>query len=245
MRLPQMKHIRSVLLAATTLALLGGCTNTTGEIGSYLDRRTSWMSFLSADDIRQACVPGAPERYRFVYYANASVQTRIYDLTETEGRQGTLRARVLVGNRIPSTIFADQIEDLFKPIDTNRPVGLADATAIIQALDKDGFTATPPDGKTFHSWEYFWLVTGCRDGKIVFNGWTRPDPRFAALTFPKELFARDPAAQIEPIRHPGPSWQEPDAHVVPRAGVGKETSGFIRYDLIVGPDRVRQGTDYE
>lgn len=241
----QVKRATFASLTIAALGILAGCTNTTGEIGSYIDRRATWMSFLSADDIRASCKPGAPEHYRLVYYANASAQIRIYDLMETENKAGVLRTRVLVGNRIPKTIFTDNLEDLLKPIDQRRPIDLADATAIIRALEQDGLNAPPPDHEKFHSWEYFWLVTACRGGQIAFNGWTRPDADFAALTFPKELFARDPAADIEPIRLPGPAWQEPDAYEPPRAGVGKETSGFIRYDLIVGPDRVRQGQGYE
>ena len=240
-----MKPYIRFLLLAMGLTAAAACTNTSGEIGSYLDRRTTWFSFISGDDIRAACVPGAPERYRMVYYANNWVQTRIYDLVEQPDRSGALRTRVLTGNRIPSTIDLSDPGAVFRPLDQTRPVTLPQATSIIQALEADGLDRPASTGKIFHSWEYFWIVTACRDGQFVFNAWTRPDEGFARLRFPALVFAADPAAATEPVRMPRPRWQEPDAHEPLRAGVGKGSSGFVRYDLIIREDRVTPGQSYE
>ncbi|MDA0240525.1 MAG: hypothetical protein O3A84_10935, partial [Proteobacteria bacterium] len=72
-----------------TLLILGGllsaCTYQGATVEGFgtdhpITRKFSWFSYVGGEDIRTACVTGAPDRYRFVYNAVYNEQVRSYDL---------------------------------------------------------------------------------------------------------------------------------------------------------------------
>ena len=67
-----------VLLVATVVLLLSGCERL-GE-DHPVTRKLTWFSHLGGRDIRNSCVTGAPDRYRFVYNGIYVEQVRSYDI---------------------------------------------------------------------------------------------------------------------------------------------------------------------
>ena len=69
------------------LAVLAGCAYR-GGIDQPVTLKATWFSYLNGDDIRSACVPGAPPKYRLVYNGNYDEQLRAYELVG-EYKRGT------------------------------------------------------------------------------------------------------------------------------------------------------------
>src|SRR3546814_20917874 len=70
--------------------------------------KATWLSYLNGDDMRAACVEGAPLPYRLIYNADYDEQLRSYDVTGTPGSDGdagggSLVVRVLGGRGIAVT----------------------------------------------------------------------------------------------------------------------------------------------
>lgn len=74
--LPRSRGVALALIVALTAALAGCAYD--GAPGDSLSRRLTYFSYLRADDLRDACEQGGPERYRFVYNAEYSRQVRLY-----------------------------------------------------------------------------------------------------------------------------------------------------------------------
>lgn len=231
--------------AALVFSLTGGlfvaACAPSGEIDNYVERRAGWIGFIGGRDIRAACEPGAPERYRFTYNANRIVQVRVYDLVRRADDAGALRTRVLTGNQLPLTLSFEDLPGLLAPIDRAAILPRAEAAGIVAALDADGFRGRPPVGARYDSGGYYWLVAGCRDGRFLFNAWRHGDGRFEDLTFPARLFARDPIAEAVPVRAPRPVWREPDALDRRTAGSADDAPAFIRFDVVIEEDGVAFG----
>src|SRR3546814_11799868 len=50
--------------------------------------KATWLSYLNGDDMRAACVEGAPLQYRLIYNADYDEQLRSYEVTGTPGSDG-------------------------------------------------------------------------------------------------------------------------------------------------------------
>ena len=177
------------ILAALAL-LLAGCTYTSG-IDQPVARKFSWFGYLDGDDIRAQCRPGARETWRLVYNARWSEQVRAYDVDLTPG-EAILTARVFgAGGNVAS----------FNPFDPQGPwrgvtrqVALDESAArdLRQAIVASAIDRPLERNLSLPSQSFYWIVAGCRDGRFHFNAWLHPSPRFAELTFPVMIFARDP-----------------------------------------------------
>ena len=109
-------------------------------------RSFGWFARLNANDIRDNCLAGSPNRYRLVYNAVWGTQVRDYEIvTDPIGGGGQLSVRILFPEA-PSTI------DLTNPLKTFR--GQRDAVAVTPAdlreltasLQQSGFTIPPRQG---------------------------------------------------------------------------------------------------
>lgn len=162
-----------------------------GPAGDPVSRRFSYFSFLAADDIRTACAQGGPERYRFVYNAEYEKQVRIYEIVVDPatgaGRQVT---RVLGGGRVGAFQFGFQ-NWLLEQASYRATLGAADLAALRKALADAHFAEPPPNRVELWSDDYYWLVSGCADGRFHQNGYARPSERFEALTFAAALAGHD------------------------------------------------------
>src|SRR3546814_7255248 len=50
--------------------------------------KATWLSYPNGDDMRAACVEGAPLQYRLIYNADYDEQLRSYEVTCTPGSDG-------------------------------------------------------------------------------------------------------------------------------------------------------------
>ncbi len=186
-RLPGFLLLMTLVLGGAALA---GCTYS-GPPGDPLSRRLSYFSYLAADDIRSACEQGGPERYRFVYNAEYSRQVRLYEIVvdpgSGEGRQTT---QVLGGGRIGPL----QVGFENWPVEQTSyraALGTADLGALRDALASARFAEPPPARIELWSDDYYWLVSGCVQGRFVQNGYLRPSARYESLGFAELLSAHD------------------------------------------------------
>lgn len=178
-------------VAVALVATLSACAYRGGDIGDPVVRKFTWFSYVAASDLREACVPGGAERYRFVYNGRYLEQVRTYDLTVQPDGSGLLDVQVAG--------VADMLEirdlDLLGP--ARGTVGQArlapaEMERFRQDLAASGFDGPAPAGRRLHSESFYWLAAGCRGGAFRYNAWQWPSPRFDALRFPERLFVHDP-----------------------------------------------------
>jgi hypothetical protein len=228
--------ITTALAAGLTLALLAGCT-TGGEIDNPVQRRATWISFISGEDIAASCAANGREHYRLTYYADRDIQVRVYDVEQTGDPAAQLRARVLqvaANAWFPWPLFEDPSRP-FRPYDRVSDLSDVQLAAIRTNLAESGLgTRPPPVDRKLASHSYFWLAAGCRDGEFAFQAWEYPDPDFAALDFPEILFEADATAiPVEPT--PADGKRRTYNAFTGRTAGNQPADGRTRYNLRVDP----------
>ena len=205
-----MRHRLAVLLAlAASLLLVGSCAYH-GDAGNPIGRTLTWFSYLNGDDIRQRCVAGAPDRYRFVYNAIYTEQVRSYDLTtDTGGGNPVLQIQVLGKRGQVGTITVDGVSGVLAPWS-----GQAE-TVHLREVDLLNLRNAMLEGGVFQpltkrlelsSDAFYWIVTACTGGAIHFNAYLWPSPQFDQAAFPNLLFAWDPSGiPVNPPRKADPA----------------------------------------
>lgn len=215
--------LATAILAGTALA--AGCAYTGGEIEEPVQRKSQWFSYVGGDDLRAECAPGRKARYRFVYNATWEEQVRAYDLDRLEPGQGALlRVRVLRGGaRVLQYWLVDQTGGSGAPTAIVRDVRLDEAQylALIRAVEASDFGAPPPDGLRLPSWDFYWVVSACADGRWHLNAWRQRERGWDAIAFDRLLFAADPTeVAVRAPPRPPRSWTEADY----RLSYGRSTS---------------------
>lgn len=179
-------------IAAMAALAVAGCQYRGAD--NPVARKFSWTSYLDAQDIRESCRPGAPERWRLVYNAVYQEQVRAYELEATPDGGARLAAKVTTSGNLASLDIDPAAPDPFQPWRDKvaktdlRPQDLA---AFRAALKASGVFAPAPVGQDLDSDGFYWIVAGCAEGRMVFTGWQWPAPAFKALAFDKHLFAWD------------------------------------------------------
>lgn len=192
------RHLAALVVGLLVAAALTACAYRGHD--NALSQRFTWFSYMNGDDIRAACVPGAIDRFRFVYNGVYIQQARTYDITPRASGDGYLfRARVLGPSDLsnvnidPQVIIEDPLE-LLAPF-AGRKSSLAlsgrDIDVLAGSLTESGFFQPPPSGLYLRSEDFFWVGVACIGGRVVFNAWRWPSQRFDALTFPKLLLTWD------------------------------------------------------
>ncbi len=217
------------------LGLLTACTYR-GGIDLPLTQKVAWFSYLNGDDIREACVPGAPARYRLVYNGEYDRQVRTYEILGGLGAGpggGNLTVRVQSGGGIDLTgLSLSDLGGLGGWKRAEAALSAGDMAALERALVESGAFGPAPDGLSLASEEFYWLFVGCRDGMVHFNAWRFPGDRFAALRFPNLLLGHDATGvPVNPPRDVGPIDR------VQRGGVREDATP--RFDLAVGQNGLR------
>jgi len=213
-------------LCALALGLLSACAYR-GGITLPFTQKVAWFSYLNGDDIRAACVPGAPSQYRLVYNGEYDRQVRTYEIL-ADGGGAAYTARVQGGGGIG--LLGLSLSDpgsLGGWTTAQARLTASDLAALDRALTRDEAFAPPPPGMNLASEEFYWILVGCRDGEMVFNAWRFGDARFAALTFPAVLLRHDTTGvAVNPPRDVGPIDR------VTRGGEPETTTP--RFDLAIG-----------
>jgi hypothetical protein len=176
---------------AILAVLLAGCTYHAGE-ESPVSLSLSWFSYIGANDLREGCGPGAPERYRMVYNGVYTEQIRTYDVAPDDRSGAIMSIRV---RGIPDLTSGIALGDLFAPWRGQTATARLDAAALADLrarLEQSGLYRPGPDGLRLESGGFYWVAAACSDGKFALNAWKAPSERFSALTFPPFLLAHDP-----------------------------------------------------
>lgn len=182
-RLGPVLALASVLLAACAYQ---------GAIDRPVTLKLTWFSYLNGDDMRQTCVPGAPESYRLVYNGNYNEQLRSYEVAGDGAGSGFYTARVMTGGGLDVSKFSISDPQAVAGWTVTQavlaPANMADLEA---ALDKSGAFAPAPNGLRIASEQFFWISAACHQGVFYFNAWLNPSDRFSRLVFPEILLRYD------------------------------------------------------
>jgi hypothetical protein len=182
---------RRIIASIAALLALGACAYT-GPAADPVTRGLSWFDYIGAENLREACAPGASTRLRFVYNGDYDTQIRTFDLFALPGGRGASMSAWVRG-KIDLT-QAVRAQDILAPWDGKRVDSVLDhqaMTTLLRALGSDDLQGFKPVGVRLPSNEYYWIVTGCLDGRFHANAWLYPSDRFRALRFPAVLMEHD------------------------------------------------------
>lgn len=188
-------------LGLLLLAVAAGCTYRGGGDNPFV-RKATWFSYLNGDDIRAACFPGAPPRYRFVYNGIYVRQVRTYDIVggAAPGGRHTMEARVIGPTDVSRIVigtggFSNAVGDLLAPgrgVIRRTVISDRDLDDLDTALLESGFFDQPPVGERLTAEDFWWSGVACIGGRIVFNVYKWPSAAFDTATFPGLLVSWDP-----------------------------------------------------
>src|SRR3546814_4412138 len=185
--------------------------------------KATWLSYLNGDDMRAACVEGAPLQYRLIYNADYDEQLRSYEVTGTPGSDGDAGGGRLVVRVLGSSGIAVNEMTFSDPLAFARwkrseaPLGASVVERLNAALEASGAFQPAPKGLQMFSKETYWISNLCRDGVFYFNAWRFPSDRFEAISFATLRFALDEPGV--PVR--APRW-------VPGGAAAKATVRRLR-----------------
>jgi len=182
------------ILALLIVIAAAGCTYS-GGIDNPLIRKATWFSYVGGDDLRSRCGPGAPQQYRLIYNANWNEQVRAYDLKASATGDGSAMLFTQVFGGYGSDLMSFSITDPLAPARGTSgqarlsPPQFAD---LVTAINDSGFvTDKAPYGTRLESWDFYWVIAACVDGRFQYNAWVYPSERYNKLRFAAQLFALD------------------------------------------------------
>lgn len=178
-------------LAALVLTGLAGCTYTqTSDISNPLVRKSSWFSYLNADDLRLACQAGDAEgKIRIVYNAKYYDEVWAFELDPYPGYEefnlttrvfGPLQVKnINVELNAPLGAFGGQ--ETIDRIDREAYLTITDA------LQAEGFGTQNRDGLRLYSDDYYWVAIGCSSQTVTLAAWASGVDDLRGLEFPDVL----------------------------------------------------------
>lgn len=178
------------LIAALVMLVLSAACTIGQAVQEPALQRFVWYDYLNGSDLREACRRGSLPRYRLVYNGRYQEQLRRYEVVDDGGGGGFVVANAQGSGNLANVA----LNDLLAPWRWTRsqvritPQEIAEFEA---ALETSGFFGPAPKGLNLPSAGFYWVAVACRDGRIHFNAWRHPSPRFARLAFPDFLFRRD------------------------------------------------------
>jgi hypothetical protein len=189
-------------------ALMAGCAYTGGDVTDPLSRKVYWFSFVAGDDIRAACRPGAPDRFRLVYNGVYGEQMRTYELDSAQKR---LLVRVAKAPSASINLSLDDPMAHWRSAEATTQLDDQHYGQLVSALAADGAFGPPAVGTNLPSHGFYWAAATCKDGRFTFTGWAYPSDAFKALTFPGLLkgldFTDQPFAEAHDLGF-DPIWEQ-------------------------------------
>jgi len=178
------------LVGIVSVALLGlvGCAYRPGDVDNPLTRKFTWISFLAGDDIRAACQPGSPDRFRLVYNGHWNEQVRVYEIGFAGLRR--LDERVIG----PADMFELSLTDPLGPwrgVKSSKELSQPEYESLMRALADSGAYRSPAQTLTLTSDSFYWVAASCHAGEFHLTGWLYPSDGFAHATFVGWLAAID------------------------------------------------------
>lgn len=178
-------------LAVAALVALAGCAYRPGY-EDPITRSLSWFSYVGSADIREACVPGSPERYRFVYNGDYDEQIRTYDITVGADGGAVMNARVRGETDVTRAFSMTDPLGPWRGWEGEQRLSPEEMAELRSDIDSSGIMSPGPEGLRLVSDEHYWVGVACVDGKFHLNAWKYPSARYAALSFPAFLVQHDP-----------------------------------------------------
>lgn len=234
--------MRYLKLAACLLAL-AGCAYQ-GPGATLVDQRFSWFSYLAADDIREQCAAGTgdPDRYRLVYNAGFSAtvdgssslvpaeQARGYDVIPARDGSALLRQVVDRGVRlVQGTILPG---NPIGPVTALTNLTAEQTAQLVALMEASGAFEPPPVGLQLNSQQYYWLVSGCRDGRFFLTGYEYPGERYDRIRFADFLRRYDQTGV--PFPDPPPAAQAAGRPRCP--SLGEDRGPQNCFNILIGED---------
>ncbi|NNG03920.1 MAG: hypothetical protein HKM95_07445 [Inquilinus sp.] len=175
------------LAALAAAALVATACTYRQPAGNLVSQRLTWFSYLGAEDIRAACGPRTPTRYRLVYNADFVKQARGYDVWDT--RDGAVIDQVV--DRGLTLARDTPVAEIGVPVRARARLDAAEFEQFRALLRASGAFEPPPVGLRLNSRGYYWVVGGCHEGRFFLTGYDYPSARFERIRFAEFLAARD------------------------------------------------------
>jgi hypothetical protein len=189
------------LVLGALAGLLAGCTYS-GDIDDPLVRRVQWFSYVQGEDIVAACSEGAPDRLRLVYNADFLEQVRTYEVTGDGAGGAIVVVRAAAGGASLSNIRLNDLQSAWGWHKSEARLDPTGYRALLRALETDGFFDHREGDLRLNSRDFYWLATGCIDGRPETGAWLNGPGDITALGFAEMLWALDEADL--PIARPRP-----------------------------------------
>lgn len=183
-------------LALAACAALSACAST-GPTGNPVERKLTWFSYLNGDDLRVACAKDEPDRYRMVFNADYNEHVRTYDVTGDSKGGARVSARVIKAPDLSRVDLADPV-GAWKGEEAQASLSPVQYTMLVMRLYESGAFQMLPDRLRLPSNGFYWLVSGCREGRWFFTAYPYPSDRFADIRFAEPLGAIDPTGTALP-----------------------------------------------
>lgn len=190
----------AVVLAAC--AALAACASA-GPAGNPVERKLTWFSYLNGDDLRVACRTDEPDRYRMVFNADYNEHVRTYDVVGDAQGGARVEARVIKAPDLARVDLADPV-GAWKGEEAQAWLSPVQYSTLVMRLYESGAFQALPDRLRLPSNGFYWLVSGCRDGRWFFTAYPYPSDRFADIRFAEPLGALGPTGSALP-RLPPPA----------------------------------------
>jgi len=175
-------RMQGLLLLFCAVLVLGACEYVERPENAF-ERRFTWFSYLSGEDLKESCRTHGPPRYRFIYNAIFTEQVRIYEINGFPDDGGGM---------IDAEVLSSDVSPEFLQLFPNWPWSGKRAVAEVNdvemkllrtSLEASGFYDSTPVGKILDSHSFYWLVSACEGNRFHFNAWAYPSPEFDNLRF--------------------------------------------------------------
>ena len=154
-------------------------------------RTLGWFAYVGGRDIRETCANNENDQIRLIYNAIYTEQVRTYDLVvNPDNNSAELTSRVI----LPSPRVQVDWDAPLAPwngVVERTSIDRTDVNRLRDALKRSGYFETAPVGLRLRSDNFYWVVSGCEDGKFHLNAFQAPTKRFERIEFPTVLFDLD------------------------------------------------------
>ena len=221
---------RNLVRNAAWLVLLltaaaAGCAYR-GPATNIVDQRATWISYISGDDVRARCLAGESDRYRLVFNADRTRHARGYDIWDV--REGAVMDQMV--DRGIVFDFGENLDvtQLGMPGRARAVLSESDFAEFESLLEASGVFDPPPEGLRLASIGFYWIISGCKDGRFFLTAYYFPSDKYQQIRFDSFLQSWDRTG----IRYPVPPTPERAlraAHQCPRgnSSQGRKARCFV------------------